>query len=223
MDSQMLILKLELLGDALFGCGDGIAGLIDQDIAHDALGLPYLHGRGVKGLLRARCQEVLSALELALPGRIQLFRDAEIYLFGRRGSDLDANAALAFGPARLSDQLARALNSAQKPQTATADIVLSALTSIRRQTSIDESTGAAAQDTLRSARVLRRGLVFYAPVYAPTDLPPRARGLLAASVMALRRVGARRARGMGQVRATLIQDDQDVTLAWLGEFEKELA
>ncbi|MGQ9815200.1 MAG: RAMP superfamily CRISPR-associated protein, partial [Candidatus Roseilinea sp.] len=193
MDSQMLILKLELLGDALFGRGDGIAGLIDQDIAHDALGLPYLHGRGVKGLLRARCQEVLSALELALPGRVQLFRDTEIYLFGRRGSDLDANAALAFGPARLSDQLARALNSAQKPQTATADIVLSALTSIRRQTSIDESTGAAAQDTLRSARVLRRGLVFYAPVYAPTDWPPRARGLLAASVMALRRVGARRA------------------------------
>jgi len=224
MNNQGLVLKLELLGDAVFGRGDGIAGLVDQDVAHDALGLPFLHGRGVKGLLRARCQEVLSALQPSLaPDRMQHFRDTEAYLFGRRGSDLDADAALAFGPACLSDQLSRALQPLIDARRLTADDVLTALTSIRRQTSIDEFTGAAAEDTLRSVRALRSGLVFRAPVYAPADLDARARGLLAASVMAVRHVGARRARGMGQARATLIQNGQDVTLNWLGEFEKELA
>ena len=59
MSNRGLILRLELLGDAIFGRGDGVAGLVDIDVEHDELGLPYLHGRGVKGLLRARCSEVL--------------------------------------------------------------------------------------------------------------------------------------------------------------------
>lgn len=224
MSQQTLVLKLELLGDAVFGRGDGVAGLIDQDVAHDALGLPFLHGRGVKGLLRARCQEVLSALELALPpNRMHVFRQAEAYLFGRPGSDLHADAALAFGPACLSEELARALAPLIAKGRLTPHDTLTALTYIRRQTRIDESTGAAKEDTLRSVRVLRSGLVFRAPIYAPAEWAPCARGLLAAGVMAVRRVGARRARGMGQARAALIQNGRDVTFEWLGEFEKELA
>ena len=43
-------LKMLLLSDTTFGRGDGVAGLIDQEVEHDPNGFPYLRGRTLKGL-----------------------------------------------------------------------------------------------------------------------------------------------------------------------------
>ena len=50
-----LMLQITLVSQATFGRGDGVAGLVDIEVLHDEMGLPFLHGRSLKGLLMATC------------------------------------------------------------------------------------------------------------------------------------------------------------------------
>ena len=38
-------LKIDLLSDTTLGRGDGVAGVVDAEVQHDAYGLPYLSGK----------------------------------------------------------------------------------------------------------------------------------------------------------------------------------
>ena len=58
-------LKLELLSDTAFGRGDGVDGLVDIEVQHDAYGLPFLGGRALKGLMGAECDDIVFALAKA--------------------------------------------------------------------------------------------------------------------------------------------------------------
>jgi CRISPR/Cas system CSM-associated protein Csm3 (group 7 of RAMP superfamily) len=198
------ILKLTLLSEATFGRGDGVAGYVDTEVEHDDRGLPYLHGRGVKGLLTAQCADILGALE-SLPAHSKL-AEAATRLFGEGGSDLRANGALSVGPALLPRNLREAVEAVEAKHLSRTD-VLEALTTIRRQTSIDEKTGAARENTLRSVRVLIRGLVFEATLNTDRDLDVTEQAVLAACVKAIRRVGTHRSRGLGRVQAELYDAD----------------
>ena len=64
-----LALTIELLTDTTFGRGDGVAGLVDEEVEHDSqTGLPIIRGRTLKGLLVEECANLL----YALPGRTDL-------------------------------------------------------------------------------------------------------------------------------------------------------
>ena len=52
-------LKLTLLSDGTFASGDGVSGLVDREIEHDAFGLPFLRGRTLKGLLSEEADNLL--------------------------------------------------------------------------------------------------------------------------------------------------------------------
>jgi len=214
------ILKLTLLSEATFGRGDGVAGLVDTEIEHDERGLPYLHGRGVKGLFTAQCADLLGALEQS-PAHSKLTQ-AATRLFGDGGSDLESNGALSFGHARLPQGLREAVHAVQPDQLSRTDVV-EALTTIRRQTRIDETTGAAKEDTLRASRVLMRGLDFHAPITVERDLDATEQALLGACVKAIRRVGSQRARGLGRVRAELFDANGNaLTEQWMHQFAQEV-
>ncbi|MGH2768963.1 MAG: RAMP superfamily CRISPR-associated protein, partial [Actinomycetota bacterium] len=45
-------IEVGLLSDATFSFGEGAAGEVDVEIAHDEYGLPFLPGRTLRGLLR---------------------------------------------------------------------------------------------------------------------------------------------------------------------------
>src|SRR5712691_6391027 len=45
-------LTIDLLSDTTFGSGEGTAGVVDVEVAHDEFGLPYLGGKALRGLLR---------------------------------------------------------------------------------------------------------------------------------------------------------------------------
>lgn len=211
--------KLTLLSQATFGRGDGVAGWVDTEIEHDERGLPYLHGRGVKGLFTAQCADILGALESS-PAHESMKRAADV-LFGVGGSDLDANGLLHFGMARLPKNL-RAAIAMIEPQALPRADVLEALTTIRRQTAIDEG-GAAKEDTLRATRVLMSGLVYESEITADRALDETERALLAACVKAIRRVGSNRARGLGRVRAELLDAaGKDLTEQGMNEFAREV-
>lgn len=222
-------LTLTLLSEAVFGRGDGVAGSVDTEVEHDDYGLPYLHGRGVKGLLTAQCADILGTLERS-PAYANL-EAAATRLFGEGGSSLTANGALYVGPALLPNSLRQAVRQKidqdnkqdnKQNKLRRAD-VLAALTTVRRQTQVDDQTGVAKDRSLRAMRVLIRELEFEAALITERDLDPTERGLLAACVKAVRRVGTHRARGLGRVKTELYDSNrQQVTKDWMEQFEREV-
>lgn len=213
-------LQLTLLSDTTFGRGDGVAGLVDVEVQHDAVGLPYLGGRALKGLLAAECADLLFALEKAAPTRIEDWRTAASRLFGKSGSRLDGSAILRVGPARLPEDLQAALKRDVEQNVLTRADMLDLFTTLRRQTALDES-GAPRKETLRTLRVILRETVFTAPLTFAENPTADDLALLAATVKALRRVGTGRNRGRGRVCAELLDAaGQGITATYLTAFSQ---
>ena len=224
-----LSLHLKLISDATFGRGDGVAGLIDSEVEHDGTtGLPFLRGRTIKGLLAEECANILfasSTHNLAITGK---FENAAKFLFGQAGSTLDDDAMMRVGHALLPRELREAITDDVKaslphhrPRLTPAE-VLESLTAIRRQTAVDEKTGAPDTGSLRSLRVVLRETEFVAELdIADADSEgkrqPNAVPLLTACIKSLRRGGTGRNRGRGRLNAWL--NDPSFTSTQFAKFE----
>jgi hypothetical protein len=208
-------LSLTLLSDTAPGRGEGIAGLLDAEIDHDEYGLPFFHGRRIKGLLSAQCAEILGALRLQ--NKLSDWANVADQVFGRSGLNTETSANVVFGPATLPAPLRTELSKANRFAFSREDVLM-ALTSVRRQTKIEES-GAAKDKSLRASRVVRRGLVFTASIRFVGTPTRQSLGLLAACSASLRHVGTHRARGLGWVKAQLVVPGVSQPLAW---FEQEV-
>lgn len=212
--------QMMLLSDTTFGRGDGMAGVVDQEVEHDPYGFPFLHGRTLKGLVSEACDSLTAAL--LAPGR---WSRALQRLFGSAGSGLANAGVWTFGDALLPDDL-RAAVAAQQQIARPGDLplltpamVLESLTTIRQQTAIDARSGTPEESSLRAARVVRRELVFTS-VLTVAQAEPDDIALLAAGALALRHVGSGRSRGRGRVHCDLLnQQGEKITLKGLRSFE----
>ncbi len=214
-------LKLTLLSDATFGRGDGVAGLVDVEVQHDAVGLPYLGGRALKGVLGAECDNLIYSLSKAVPGNQKTrWRQAALRLFGQSGARLTGEAIMRVSPARLPSDLQAALARDIEKGTLSRMEVLDMLTTLRRQTAMDE-TGAPRQETLRTLRVILRDTTFTSQLIFTEDPEDDDLALLAAVVKALRRLGTGRNRGRGRVQAALVTTTgEDITATYFAAFRK---
>lgn len=186
---------IQLVSDASFGSGDGLPGVVDLEIEHDADGFPMIRGRTLKGLLREECAN----LRYALGPAWEQWAAAEQWLFGRSGATTQHHAAMQIGSA----QLPPALRAELQRLIPTASERLAALTTIRRQTAVDAQRGAPETGSLRSMRVLLRQTYLLADVSFLTPPDPSRLALLSACVLALRRGGSGRNRGRGELCALL--------------------
>lgn len=213
-------LRLTLCSDATFGRGDGVAGLVDAEVQHDDVGLPFLAGRTLKGLLGAECADIVYGLELGRPDQAERWRTAEKRLFGRSGAALEGQSILHVGAARLPEDLRKALRQDIRRGRLTPNDVLETVTALRRQTAMD-TWGAPMENTLRTMRVILRGTIFHAPLEFTLEPTADDLGLLAACVNALRRAGTGRNRGRGRLKADLFDSSgQPVTDALFAHFRK---
>jgi len=215
-----LQLHLTLLSDATFGRGDGVAGLVDQEVEYDtATGLPFLRGRTLRGLLVEACANIVAALP---DGVRQRFDEAGRYLFGIPGSGLDTEGHLIVGAAQLPAEVRQAVTAAVETKQILPTAVLDSLTAIRRQTAVDEQTGAPDEGSLRAMRVILRQTMFTADLELITDSDEKERddalALLAAATLALRRAGTGRNRGRGRLRAYL--ENENYTADQFGRFQQ---
>ena len=199
-------LHLTLLSDATFGRGDGVAGLVDAEVQHDEVGLPFLGGRTLKGLLGAECADILYALERARPDQADRWYIASERLFGRSGADLEGEAILHVGAARLPDDLRLVLLDDIRHERLTPAEVLESVTAVRRQTAMDE-WGVPLENTLRTMRVVLRGTEFWARLDFLQEPTEDDLAMLAACIKALRRGGTGRNRGRGRLCAELFGSD----------------
>ena len=204
MTPTHLQLRFTLLSDATFGRGDGVAGLVDEEIEHDTLtGLPYLRGRTLKGLLVEECANILYALQRnpAYDALCQAARD----LFGNPGSTLDDDGLLHIGHAQLPQTLRDAIATDVEAGRLSANDILESLTAIRRQTAVDDD-GAPERESLRAMRVLMRDLPLQADLTAEALLDDRHLAMLVACALGLRRAGIGRNRGRGRLGKMQLHD-----------------
>lgn len=211
-------LDMHLQSDASFGRGDGIAGLIDQEVEHDAAGFPYLRGRTLKGLLSEECDTIVSVL----PAGKTDWNAALIRLFGVAGSTIPTAATWQIGDVCLPADLREAVGSMLQSEEAqlTPQDILESLTTIRRQTAIHPVEGTPDNGSLRAMRVVVRDLIFTSRLETH-DAKPVDIALLAAGCLALRRVGGGRNRGRGEVSCTLRNHTEaDITATEFTEFAR---
>ncbi len=227
-----MTLRLTLVSDATFGRGEGLAGVVDLEVEHDANGLPFVRGRVLKGLLVEECANILFALRLQKAPCLPAYEEAAGFLFGSPGSTDEQQGRLHVGPALLPEHLRRAVavgvaagtDAPTSERLAPAE-VLDSLTAIRRQTAVDEDTGAPNAGSLRALRVFLRGTVLHARLHFSRPPAQAAKGLplLAACVLALQRGGTGRNRGRGRLAAELLDDTGgSVTLGSLSSLEADL-
>lgn len=198
-----LTLHLKLLSDTTFGRGDGVSGLVDQEIEHDTkTGLPFVRGRTLKGLLVEECANILYAVP-----DVERIERAAHQLFGMGGSGLHDAGLLHVGNAELQQEVVMAVQEDIKANRLQPSDVLDMFTAIRRQTAMSEETGAPEDHSLRSSRVLLRETELLAPleITLSDDDPAKkdALALLSACVAGLRRGGTGRNRGRGRLETQL--------------------
>ena len=207
----MIVYKLiiKLLSDTTFGRGDGVAGLVDQEVEHDLDGFPYLRGRTLKGLLNEESDNLVAVLS---PDSIRChWQKVACKLFGEPGSTLETISQMNVGDACLPLDLRQAVAAQMKRRDnkLTRVDILESLTTIRRQTAIDPTTGTADERSLRSSRVVLRELEFTAHLSFADQPNDDTLALLSVATFALRRIGSGRNRGRGYVQCRLFDPDNN--------------
>jgi hypothetical protein len=220
-------LKIKLLSDTTFSRGDGVAGLIDSEVEHDADGFPYLRGRTLKGLLSEECDNLIAVLQE--DNIRQHWQKVACVVFGSPGSTLDTMASVHIGDACLPKDLRQAVAYQIQEGNLTKTEVLDSLTTIRRQTAI-KSDGTPDKGSLRSFRVVMRQLEFAADLIFETDKTEidgvlieidEMLSLLAVGALSLRYLGSGRHRGRGHVQCRLLNNQGiDITEKFSSNFSK---
>ena len=216
-------LRFTLKSDTVFGRGSGVPGLVDQEVALDEHGCPYLHGRTLKGLLNEACADILYALPLH---RRDVWLQAANRLFGQPGSLDDKQGLMRVGHAQLPSDLRQVIHKEVWAGNATRgnwtrEQVVQALTAVRQQTAL-QPDGSPDPNSLRSVRVILRETPFEAQLSFDEELTKSEKGLLAACVKGFRRAGTARNRGRGRLEAHLETEvGEDLTDDWYRIYFKQ--
>ncbi len=189
-------LKIELMSDLCVSDGSSYNSMIDTDICFDKYGFPYIPAKRIRGCLR-ECAIELNDWDDTISEKI---------LFGEAGN-MNNGALLRLGNAYIDnyDEEREFVRKHEGHVVVHPQNVLGVYSYIRSQTSIDYETGIAKDHSLRTIRVANKGLVFVADV----EVDDRYYGELERCCRALRHMGVSRTRGMGEVKVSLQDSNED--------------
>lgn len=198
-------IKITLLSDLCVSDGGVYNSALDLDICYDTHGLVCIPAKRLKGCLRE------SALELNdWDDQIDI-----AFLFGGKGNYKNAGI-LNLSDARLSDAEGMIAEIEENPSILYhPQNVLNHFSYIRTQTSIDNETGVAKDQSLRTMRVANKGLTFEAKLTVAdagksSEEIQQIKKQLADICANLTEMGNARTRGLGEVRVTLEESDHQV-------------
>ncbi|MBI4854565.1 MAG: CRISPR-associated protein [Acidobacteria bacterium] len=205
------ILQLELLSPTLVGSGIGYGTNIDSDVVFDDSGIPFIPAKRIKGCLLDSIREVETLFSIAD------IEKSEIQIKQAFGKTGDENSALIyFSNLYIKDYeqnrawLRYFLKSKNYKNIVTNEQILKTFTEIRQQTKIDNG-GVAYEHSLRTIRVLNKGLTFYGNVEIRTDQEQITNTLLLACLN-FRRFGTKRNRGFGEVKCLLFESGEVLSI-----------
>lgn len=192
MAQKNFILSITLLSDTLIGNAEGYGAIIDKDSVFDEVGLPIIPGKRIKGILREQAE---------LYNKFAYKKDGFIEdVFGTTGQTEKNKEKLTVSNFMLENyQPNKAeIHTLIKCKDLSKSEVQGYFTSIRMMTKID-SDGIASDTSLRTFRILKRGLVFRGELGFDSDLLPHFEKIVSLT----RRIGSSRNRGMGHINCTL--------------------
>lgn len=184
-------LKIELLSDLCVADGGVYNSSVDTDICQDEYGMPYIPAKRIRGCLRECAQELCDWAVDIEPEK----------LFGAAGNKANK------GKIRISDahllgykdyiqEICNGNEMVYHPQN-----VLLNFSSIRSQTAIDDKTGTAKDNSLRTIRVANKGLVFESEVELIDDALEDS---FKSCCKIFRNMGLARTRGLGEIEVSVI-------------------
>lgn len=188
-------LKIELLSDLCVSDGGVYNSSVDIDICHDLLGFPYIPAKRIRGCMR-ECAVELSDWGENIPIE---------KIFGGKGCAA-SQAAVRIGDACLEDYETMKTLAQEHEETILfhAQNILKHFTYLRVQTSLNYETGVANETSLRTMRVVNKGLKFFAEVrIRDGEMEKEYEKALRKCCAIFTEMGVARTRGLGQVRVTL--------------------
>ncbi len=213
------IMSVELITDALIGSGEGYGAIVDSDIVYDDLGIPYIPGKRMKGLLLDSAFEIIDNFNQAgLISYIAQARNTDD-LFGKAGDNAPSPLSIfRFNIENYEttrEWLKYFIGEEKYGKFISPEMILKTFTGIRRQTKIVD--GIASDGSLRTIRVVNKGTIFYGKITLNSNNPDHEK-LFSLACINLRRLGTKRNRGLGEVVCTL-QNDVNLNTKTLHELE----
>lgn len=216
-----LNLRLELLSDTLIGSGEGWGANIDSDVVFDEFGIPFIPARRIKGSLRESALEIIEMFENS--GMNGVSRQDIGRLFGKPGQDRPG--AISFSNCYLNDYLSNRewieWLIKMYPKYFSKEIILQTFSLVRQQTAIDDD-GTAKEHSLRSLRVLKKGLLFFGNMETSNTIEPDQLALLSFAARNLRYLGTNRNRGFGYVGCNLLDENGVLDGEYLNNLENSI-
>lgn len=210
---RKFVLELKLLSNTLIGSGEGFGAIIDTDIVFDAVGIPYIPAKRIKGCLLDSAKQVEHMFNLSKLN-INIAPDNTFGKQGQEGSCPVYFSNLMIQDYEASSQWFEYLsNPSILGNLITKERIIHCFTDIRQHTKINEERGVAEDHSLRTIRFIRKGIIFTGNVeVSHCDNEEDAVNTLALACMNLTHIGTKRTRGLGEVQCTLKENKVPVTI-----------
>ena len=195
-----MIIRIELLSDLCSYSGEVYNTVVDTDVVYDNYGLPYIPAKRIKGCIRE------SALDLQKMGLISHYEE----IFGKEGN---RQSCFTLSNAYIEnyDKTVNALASYPVKALTEKQKVLAQYTYTRTQTAIDNETGSAIENSLRTLRVVKKGMVFEAELHFNDAVLAAHKEYIdefTKAVSITKHMGISRTRGLGLVSMSCLSDNQ---------------
>ena len=185
-------ITIKLLSDLCTCSGETYNSVVDMDVVYDENGIPYIPAKRIKGCIRE------AALEMKEMGFISEAQYESV--FGKEGN---TKSKLILSSAYIQDyeNIVESLKYFHKNELVSQQNVLEQYTSTRTQTAVDLETGVADENSLRTIRVVNKGLVFEAE--CELKMNEADRKVVEQAVSLVKHMGVSRTRGLGLVEMKL--------------------
>ena len=186
-------IQIKLLSDLCTCSGETYNSIVDTDVTYDENGIPYIPAKRIRGCIR---EAGLEMLEFSLISQQEYEK-----VFGREGNQ---NSAFSLSNAYISgyEEVTEALQKTPFTELKSPQNVLEQYTATRTQTAVDLRTGVADKNSLRTIRVIRKGLIFEADCNwnKKTSENIFRSEILGQAVSLVKHMGMSRTRGLGLVQ-----------------------
>lgn len=205
--------KIKLLSPTIISNGEGWASIVDLDIVFDDVGLPFIPARRIKGVLRESAFEVINMTNFS---GINKFSESDINdLFGKNW--LNAKIIIDNFMMNSYEEYRKWVIwlNLKHPEIFNSASIQKSFTVIRTSTTVDER-GISEEGSLRTVRMLRRGLEFEGTI-STVDIEndEKLYSLLILSMLNVRRIGTGRNRGFGNIKFIIKDESKEKALNFI--------
>lgn len=195
--------QIQLLSDSLIGATEGYGAIIDKDSVFDEVGLPIIPGKRVKGILRDETELLTKYKPIVIQPKDDGNNKTAIeILFGKAGLTDKNTKYLSVSNFVLREYEANKtyLKYLIQKGDITRSEVIAHFTTLRMMTRIDDDN-IATETSLRTIRVLKKGLIFEGELSFDPHYLEDFRSIISLT----RRIGSMRNRGLGNIQCQLIE------------------